>query len=290
MKQPQVKQILRQYGLIALGSLIYAVAFDWLYVPNQVALGGVTGIAQIINALVPQLPVGVLTIVMNVPLFWAGWKYIGFHLLTSSLFSMALSSFAIDAIAAFHTFAPMDPMLACLCGGALMGVGFGIVFSQGATTGGTDVVAKLMKLKFPWLPLGKLLMIPDFLVLSAAALVFGKAETALYGLVGLYLSTRVMDTVLYGLDTSKVAYIISDNWRAIADILLQEQERGVTILHGTGAYTGADKQVLMVAFKQKGIVQIKRTVHQLDPKAFMIVCDAHDVLGEGFGDYQKEEI
>ena len=285
-----MKRYLKSYAAIALGSLIYALAFDWMYVPNQVALGGVTGIAQIINALFPKLSIGVLTFVMNVPLFWAGWKFIGFHLLASSLFSMALSSFAIDAIAALYTFAPMDPMLACLCGGALMGVGFGIVFSQGATTGGTDVVARLMKLKFPWLPLGKLLLIPDFIVLMTAALVFGKVETALYGLVGLYVSTHVMDTVLYGLDTSKVAYIISDHWRAIADVLLQEQERGVTILKGTGAYTGADKQVLMVAFKQKGIVQIKRTVHQCDPRAFMIVCNAHDVLGEGFGDYQKEEI
>lgn len=285
-----MKGYLKSYAIIAVGSLIYALAFDWMYVPNAVALGGVTGIAQIINALFPRLSIGVLTIVMNVPLFIAGWKFIGFHLLASSLFSMALSSLAIDAIAAAHTFAPMDPMLACLCGGALMGVGFGIVFSQGATTGGTDVVAKLLKLKFSWLPLGKLLLVPDFIVLLTAALVFGKVETALYGVVGLYVSTRVMDTVLYGLDTSKVAYIISDHWREIADVLLQEQERGVTILRGTGAYTGTDKQVLMVAFKQKGIVEIKRTVHQFDPRAFMIVCDAHDVLGEGFGDYQKEEI
>ena len=104
------------------------------------------------------------------------------------------------------------------------------------------------------------------------------------------MATRVMDTVLYGLDTSKVAYIISDQWEALAQVLLKEQDRGVTILRGQGAYTGRDKQVLMVAFKQRDIVQIKRTVHQLDPSAFLIVCDAHDVLGEGFGDYQKEEI
>ena len=276
-----MKEKLKSYGIIALGSVLFGLAFDWFFDPNQVAMGGITGLAQVINALLPGIPVGVLTIVLNVPLFFAGWRYIGFHLLASSLFSMAVSSVAIDLIAAVYPFAPMDPMLATLCGGALMGLSLGIVFSQGATTGGTDIVARLLKLRWPWLPLGKLILVPDGVVLALAALAFGRVEAALYGAVGLFVATRVMDTVLYGLDTSK---------EALAQVLLKEQDRGVTILRGQGAYTGRDKQVLMVAFKQRDIVQIKRTVHQLDPKAFLIVCDAHDVLGEGFGDYQKEEI
>ena len=284
------KQVFRSYGIITLGSVIFALAFNWFFAVNQVAMGGVTGLAQIINLLVPQMSVGLLAFLLNVPLFLAGWKFIGFHLLASSLFSMAVSSFAIDAIAALHTFAPMDPMLACLCGGALMGFGLGLVFSQGATTGGTDIVARLLKLKFPWLPMGKLVLVPDGVVLTLAALAFGGVETALYGAVAIFVSGRVMDTVLYGLDTSKVAYIISDRWQQVADALLREQQRGVTILRGQGAWTGDDKQVLLVAFKQKEIMQIKQAVHDIDPKAFMIVCDAHDVLGEGFGDYQKEDI
>ena len=284
------KQVFRSYGIITLGSVIFALAFNWFFAVNQVAMGGVTGLAQIINLLVPQMSVGLLAFLLNVPLFLAGWKFIGFHLLASSLFSMAVSSFAIDAIAAFHTFAPMDPMLACLCGGALMGFGLGLVFSQGATTGGTDIVARLLKLKFPWLPMGKLVLVPDGVVLTLAALAFGGVETALYGAVAIFVSGRVMDTVLYGLDTSKVAYIISDRWQQVADALLREQQRGVTILRGQGAWTGDDKQVLLVAFKQKEIMQIKQAVHELDPRAFMIVCDAHDVLGEGFGDYREENI
>ena len=284
------KQVFRSYGIITLGSVIFALAFDWFFAVNQVAMGGVTGLAQIINLLLPQMSVGLLAFLLNVPLFLAGWKFIGFHLLASSLFSMAVSSFAIDAIAAFHTFAPMDPMLACLCGGALMGFGLGLVFSQGATTGGTDIVARLLKLKFPWLPMGKLVLVPDGVVLTLAALAFGGVETALYGAVAIFVSGRVMDTVLYGLDTSKVAYIISDCWQQVADALLREQQRGVTILRGQGAWTGDDKQVLLVAFKQKEIMQIKQAVHELDPRAFMIVCDAHDVLGEGFGDYREENI
>lgn len=240
--------------------------------------------------LVPGAAVGVLTILFNIPLFLAGWKFIGLHLLASSLFSMAVSSLAIDAIAAVHSFSPVDPMLACPVRRRLMGLGFGMVFSQGATTGGTDIVARLLKLKFPWLPMGKLMLLPDGVVLTLAALAFGRVEAALYGVVALVVTSRVMDTVLYGMDTSKVAYIISDCWQQMAQVLLEDQGRGVTILRGQGAYTGDDKQVLMVAFKQRDIVQIKKTVHTLDPRAFLIVCNAHDVLGEGFGDYQKEEI
>lgn len=285
-----MRQTIRCYSLVALGSVIFALAFDWFFAPNQVAMGGVTGLAQVINAVFPPLSVGVLSFLLNVPLFLAGWKFIGFHLLASSLFSMAVSSAAIDLIAAAYSFPPMDPMLACLCGGALMGVGLGIVFSQGATTGGTDVVARLMKLKLPWLPMGKLMLVPDFIVLALAAAVFGRVEAALYGAVGIFVATRVMDTVLYGLDTSKVAYIISDRWEELSHRLLEELDMGVTLLRGQGAYTGREKQILMVAFKQKAIVQVKRTVHEVDSGAFLIVCDAHDVLGEGFGDYQKEEI
>lgn len=284
-----MKKVLKQYLIITIGSIIYAVAFDWFFAPNQVALGGITGLAQVINAVVPALSVGIMTIVMNVPLFLLGWKFIGWHLLTSSLFAMLLSSAAIDAIAAVHTFTSMDPMLAGLCGGALMGLGLGIVFSQGATTGGTDVVARLLKLKFPWLPIGNLVLIPDFVILSLAALVFGRVEAALYGLISLFVQAKVMDTVLYGMDTSKVAYIVTDRWKQVSDAILA-MERGVTFLRGEGAFSGAEKHILMVAFKQKEIVQIKRAVHQRDPGAFMIVCDAHDVLGEGFGDYQKEDL
>ena len=285
-----MKQFIKSYAIIALGSLIFALGFDWFFAPNQIAMGGVTGLAQVINVLIPALPVGILTIILNIPLFLAGWKLIGFHLLASSLFSMAVSSVAIDVIAAWYTFPPMDPLLACLCGGAVMGAGFGLVFAQGATTGGTDIVARLLKLRFPWLPMGKLLLVPDGVVLALAAVAFGQVETALYGAVALVVMAKVMDAVLYGTDASKVAIIVSDRWREIADVLLREQDRGVTILRGQGAYTGAEKQVLMVAFPQKEIVQLKRTIRDLDSSAFLIVCNAHEVLGEGFGDYHREEL
>lgn len=283
------KQLFLDYLVITAGSILFALSFDMFFISNQVAMAGITGLAQVINVLAPQLSVGLLSILLNVPLFLAGWKFIGFHLLASSLFSMVVSSLAIDGIAALYTFPPMDPMLASVCGGALMGVGLGLVFAKGATTGGTDIVARLLKLKLPWLPMGKLILIPDIAVLALAAAVFGQMEAALYGAVALFVSAKVMDTVLYGMDLSKVAYVISDRWQEIAQTLL-DQNRGVTILQGRGAYTETEKQVLLVAFKQRAIVEVKRTVHELDPNAFLIVCDVHDVLGEGFGEYQKDAI
>ena len=144
-------------------------------------------------------------------------------------------------------------------------------------------------LKFPWLPIGKLVMIPDMVVVILAAVVFGTVNAALYGLIQMYLLSKVMDMILYGWDTSRVAYIITDRWEETVQGLL-DMNRGVTLLQGKGAYTGAEKQVLLVAFRQREIVPIKRMLREIDPKAFFIVCDAHEILGEGFGDYQKEEI
>ena len=283
------KSVIKSYAIISLGSVIYALGFDLFYAPNDVALGGITGLAQVINHVVPALPVGVLTIAMNIPLFLLGWKYIGFKLLVGSLVSMLVGSSAIDVIAANFTFTPMDPMLAALCGGAVMGLGIGMVFTQGASTGGTDIVARLLRLKMPWLPLGKLMMLPDGIVLTSAVFAFGKLETGLYGLAALFVCTRVMDTVLYGMDTSKIAYIVSEKWEEMSRALL-ELPRGVTLLQGQGAYTGKETKILMLAFKQKEIVRIKRVVHQVDPEAFMMVCNANEVLGLGFGEYKKEDM
>ena len=279
----------KSYAVITLGSILYALAYNIFYAPNLVAMGGLTGLGQVLNALIPVLPVGTTVFVMNVPLFFLGWKFIGGHLLVSSLYAMTFSSFAIDVMDMIYQFPPMDTMLAAIFGGALLGAGIGLVFSKGATTGGTDLIARLLKLKFAWLPMGTLVLIPDFIVIVLAAIAFGKVESALYGLVSLFITSKVMDMVLYGLDSSKVAYIISDSCKEITDAVIA-MDRGATILHGEGAYSGDEKKVLMVAFKQKEIVPLKEKVNEIDPHAFLIVCDAHDVLGEGFRTYSKDDI
>ena len=284
-----VSYYVKSYAVITLGSILYALAYNIFYAPNLVAMGGLTGLGQVLNALIPVLPVGTTVIVMNVPLFFLGWKFIGGHLLVSSLYAMTFSSFAIDVMDMICQFPPMDTMLAAIFGGALLGAGIGLVFAKGATTGGTDLIARLLKLKFAWLPMGTLVLIPDFIVIVLAAIAFGKVESALYGIVSLYITTKVMDTVLYGLDSSKVAYIISDSYREIADAIIA-MDRGATLLHGEGVYSGNEKKVLMVAFKQKEIVPLKEKVNEIDPHSFLIVCDAHDVLGEGFRTYSKDDI
>lgn len=285
-----MKQRLKSYALITLGSVIYALSFDWFVAPNHFAMGGVTGLSQILNHLFPTLTVGAASALMNVPLFLIGWKKLGGHLLVGSLYAVAVSNAAIDGLNLLFVFQPMDPVLAVIFGGGVMGVGLGLVFAQGATTGGTDIVVKLLKLKWPWLPTGKLVMIPDTAVMLLVSVTFGQSSALLYGLIQLYACSRAMDTVLYGAVDSRVAYIISDHWQEIANTLLREQDRGVTLLQAQGAYTGVEKQVLMIAFKQKEIVDMKRRVYELDQKAFLIVCDARDVLGNGFSPYRREEL
>lgn len=285
-----LKKTLLPVLIITLGSAVYALGFVWCYAPNGIAFGGITGVAQIVNFLIPALPIGVTVIVLNIPLFVLGWRLIGGRLLVTSLYAMALSSVFIDVLTPLYDWPPMEPLLACIFGGVLLGLSLGLVFQQGATTGGTDLMARLLKLKLAWLPMGKLLMGIDLAVIVAVAAVFRALDAALYGLVALYISTIVMDGVLYGLDTAKVAYIISDRNKEISAAIVKDLDRGVTILHGQGAYTGADKDVLMCAFKQREIAAIKAAVKDIDPAAFVIVCNAHEVLGEGFRDYKKDDL
>ena len=282
------KQYVLPYLWITLASAVYAVGFNWCYEPNQIGFGGITGVGHIINHILPWAPIGTVVIILNIPLFLLGWKLLGGHLLVSSLYSMFISSIFIDILHMIHTFEPMEPILGCIFGGVIMGGSLGVVFLQGATTGGTDLIARLLKLKLAWLPMGRLLLAVDLLVIVAVAVAFRNIYSALYGVVALYISSFVMDQVLYGMDNAKVAYIISDHNDEISSAIVQDLDRGVTILHGQGAYTGAEKQVLMCAFKQREIAAIKAAVKDIDPDAFLIVCNAHEVLGDGFREYKKD--
>ena len=280
----------RPYLWITLASAVFALGFDWCYVPNQITLGGMTGLGQIIHAIVPAIPVGSAVIALNLPLFLLGWRLLGWKLLASSLFATAATSLGVDLLAACYSFPPMDPMLASVFGGALIGLSLGMVFLQGATTGGTDLIARLLKLKLAWLPMGRLLLAVDLLVIVAVAVAFRNIYSALYGVVALYISSFVMDQVLYGMDNAKVAYIISDAYDQISHAIIHDMDRGVTLLHGEGGWSGEAQDVLMCAFKQKQIVALKRAVKETDPSAFLIVCDAHEVLGQGFHSYHQHDL
>ena len=290
MTKHNLSRMVRDYLWIFLGSVLYSLSFDWFYVPNQIGFGGLTALGMILNYLSPAIPIGMVVLILNIPLFLLGWKFLGGHTLVSSLFAMTATSVLVDLIAAMYTFPSMDPMLAAIFGGVSLGVSLGMIFSKGATTGGTDLTARLLKLPFAWLPMGKLLMVVDLTMLLSVSLVFRSMESAMYGMISLYISTLVMDGVLYGLDQSKVAYIVTTRPQEIAAEIDRQMDRGATFLHGEGSFSREEKLVLMCAFKQKQIVPLKALVHELDPEAFLIVCDAHEVLGQGFRRYQKNDI
>lgn len=290
MKGQSLRTNLFSILCISLASVVYAISFCWCYDPNQIGFGGLTGIAQIINSAFPQITIGTLIIALNIPLFLLGWKLLGRRFLLLSLYTIVLCSLLIDAINYIYTFPPMDPILACVFGGVLLGVSLGIIFLNGTTAGGTGLVSRLLKVRYPWLPMGKLLLAIDIVVVIAVALAFHNLSSALYGMMSLYISAVVTDGVLYGLNYAKVAYIISDRHAEIGNAIIHVVARGATILHGEGVYSGSEKQVLMVAFKQRQIIDIKRIVKEIDPNAFLIVCEAHEVLGDGFRVYKESDV
>lgn len=280
---------LREYGMITLGCAIYALSFNWFFAPNNISMGGFTGIAQILNRLLPILPVGITSIVLNVPLFAVGVRKQGVGLLISSLYAMSLGSLLIDAMAAVHTFQPMDSLLSCVYGGVLLGASMGIMLAAGATTGGTELLARLLKYKFRNLSIGRLCLVIDVIVICLYALTFRNINNALYGIIAMYISSLAMDTVVYGALNAKLAYIISQKSGEIAACLLG-MDLGVTLLNGKGGFSGDEKQVVLCAFKRSQIATIKASVTAIDPSAFIIVCEAHEVLGEGFGEYTPDSL
>ena len=281
--------VLRIFVVVTLASAVYAVAFNWFFQSNDLTMGGFTGVAQIIHYLLPVLPIGVLTIVMNIPLFIIGVRCMGIKLLLSSLYAMAASSLLLDLVASLFTFQPMEPLLACIYGGALLGISIGLMLLVNATTGGTELLARLLKLRFHHLSIGRLCLICDVIVVLLYAAVFRNVHNALYSIIALYISSLAIDMVIYGSRTAELAYIISGRSEAIARSLL-ELNLGITLLPATGGFSGDPKEVILCAFKRSHITTIKAKVHDIDPGAFLIVCQAHEVLGEGFDVYSQENL
>ena len=280
---------LYEYGIITLGCALYALCFNWFFQPNNISMGGFTGVGQIINHLVPAMPIGIMSIVLNVPLFYIGVRKQGVKLLISSLYAMTIGSLMLDGLAAVYTFQPMEPLLACVYGGVMLGISMGLMLMVGATTGGTELAARLLKYRFRNLSIGRLCLIIDVTVICCYALTFRSVNNALYGIIAMYISSLAMDTVIYGSVNAKIAYIISNSSGEVAQKLLK-MDLGITLLDGRGGYKGDRKQVVLCAFKRTQIAPIKAAVTAIDPSAFIIVCEAHEVLGEGFGEYSPDSL
>ncbi len=271
-----------KYIIIVLGAAIGAIGFQFFMFPNSIVSGGLTGIAQIINRLT-GLPVGVLSIVMNVPLFIIAWRQFGNQFIIDSFIGTELFSVFIDLSSMLNIVATNDPMLGSIIGGVIKGVGLGAIYYVGATTGGVDIVARILRRKYPYINFGTFILILDAVVISAYALIFHIVESAMYSLICMFVVSKAIDLVLYGLDNSSVVYIVSHQ----TDVIVQEitsgnLHRGVTLLHAEGAYTHEERQVIMCVIKRPQIAEIRRLVRTIDDKAFLVVTDAKNVFGNGF--------
>lgn len=276
-----VKKIIK-YLLIFVGSVIYAVGFQFFMYPNNIVSGGVAGVSMIINHFT-GFPVGMMSLIINIPLFIVAWKHFGLPFLVGSLVGTVLSSVFVDLFALTGIVMTHDPMLASIIGGVIKGFGYGLIFFVGASTGGIDIVAKFLRQRNQHINFGTIILIIDVAIVTAYALVLNKYESAMYSLIGMFVVSRVVDLVLYGIDNSSICYIISENSEAlIKQITTGHIHRGVTILEGEGAYSHRKKEVIMCVIKRTQIPEIRRIVRNVDEKAFFIVTDAKNVFGNGF--------
>lgn len=288
MKAIKSKDYVWQYVLIIIGSALFAAGFQFFLYPNSIIVGGVSGIAMIINYLT-ELPVGVMNIVLNIPLFIIAWRQFGTKFVIGSFVGMMLSSVFVDLFA-LVSYSPTDDMLlACIIGGAIKGLGMGIIYYAGATTGGTDIIAKFVRLKYPYINFGTLILITDAIIILAFAIIFHKVEGAMYAVIAMFVVSRVIDLVLYGVDNSNVCYIISEKSEQLVNDITDSLHRGVTILEGEGAYSHQNKQVLLCVVKRTQISDIRKIIKSVDENAFFIITDAKNVFGKGFGDISDNQ-
>ncbi|MBU7006364.1 YitT family protein [Phosphitispora fastidiosa] len=274
------RRLIREYFFILIGVLLTAIGLDMFLVPNKIAAGGVSGIATIVYY-AARFPVGMTMLIINVPLFLIGIRKLGVGFGIRSLFGTVTISLAVDLLAPILPVPTRDPLLASIYGGIVTGIGIGIVFRNGGTTGGTDLAAAIVN-NYMKMSVGVVLFMIDAAVIAAAGITFKSAELALYALLTIFLTSRVIDMVQEGFGYAKAALIISDRPREISEAILSQMDRGVTTLKGTGMYTGTDRDVVFSVVTRAEISILKKLVHSIDPKAFVILTDVHEVLGEGF--------
>lgn len=284
--------LFRNIFMILFGSAVFALGFDLFLDPNGINCGGISGIAMLIvyGTQIPWLSVGLLTAILNLPLFLLGLRHVGKQFFFGSLFGMIVSSFLIDVFAIILPAPQMDPLVASIFGGLMIGGGLGVVFIARASTGGIDIVARLLKMKLRNLPIGKIILCMDLCTAVVTGLVYRELNNTLYSAITLFLSSVALDKVVYGLDYSKVALIISDRHEEISEQICRQLDRGVTLLSGEGYYSRSEKTVLLCAVKRRQLAQLKELVMTVDANAFLILQDAHQVLGDGFQRYDRNEL
>ena len=285
MRGTRLREQITAYGQIVAGCLIGGAAYPTFLVPNNIAPGGLTGVATILNYLF-QVPVGVTSLMMNIPLFIIGWKAMGRVFVFRSLVATLLFSLFIDLLKLQPV--TMDPLLGTLFGGVLLGLGLGLILRGGATTGGTDMVARMVHKRFSFITVGAFLMMIDCVVVLAAG-IFISATDALYALISIFISSKVLDMVLAGLSGNKACFVISDAYDRVTKRVMVEMNRGATLLSAKGAYTGQERPVVLCVASRVEVARIKDIVREEDENAFMFITEAHEALGEGFSRLGGEE-
>ncbi|HLV97632.1 MAG TPA: YitT family protein [Ktedonobacterales bacterium] len=277
---PIAARIALDYLVITVGVVIFNLSLDWFLIPNQIAAGGLSGVAVLLNA---QLgwPVGPVFLALNVPLFLAGWRFLGGGaFVRRTLYATVLVGALVDPMAALAKPLTHDAVLATVYGGLVGGFGIGLVYRYRGSTGGTDIIALLVN-RFTGISVGLGQLLADGLIVLASGIVLN-LQLALYALIAIYLSTKVLDGVLEGFSNMRLAHIISDDPEPIIRAVLFKLNRGATILEGRGAYTRQERQIVLVAITQREISQLKEIVAEVDPEAFIIIGNAAEVLGHGF--------
>ena len=279
-ERKSVKRRVLDYVVITIASFLYSVAVSFFLDPNSLAPGGVTGVAIILNR-ITGLATGTWLLIINIPILAIGtWKF-GLRFIMSTMYCTAMTSLFVNLLAPIGA-VTVDPFLASLVGGSLMAIGLGLVFKAGATTGGTDIIIKLLRLKFPHLRTGSLFLITDAVIVAMSAFVFQNIDVALYAGVVVVINSVLLDVVLYGRDGAKLMFIISDRYEAITKRLLEDLDIGATLVSGSGAYSGKSKNVIMCVIKKQLSPKAEEIVREEDPASFLIVTGATEIFGEGY--------
>lgn len=276
------------YLFVIIGSFIYALGVSLFLDPNNLAPGGMTGIAVILNRL-SYLDVGTLYFLLNVPVIVLGlWKF-GFRFIIKTAVSIAFTSLFTNLLSAYGTLTD-DLLMASIAGGVLMAAGMSMIFRAGATTGGTDIIVKVLRQKFRHLKTGSLFLYLDLIIVTASGFVFQDLRIALYALLTVFINGKAIDYALYGHDDAKLIYIITDHSAEIAEAILNDLSIGCTFLNGKGAWTGERKDVIMTVAHNRTSPMIEEIVKETDPQAFLIISSASEIYGEGYKDILAEKL
>lgn len=273
----------------AIGCALFALGFDLFLMPGGMNAGGLSGLAMVFVHLTNFGSVGTLTALLNVPLFILAGMKIGKKFFVGSFLGMAFSSVFIDLFALLPV-PQTEPLIAAIYGGVICGAGLGFVFAAGVSTGGSDIIVRLLKLKYRHVPIGVISMCFDAAVAVLTGVVYQDVNSALYTGIAIFISGKIIDMVVYSFDYSTVALIITKDYEQIAQTISDRLERGATFLHGEGTYSRKETKVVLTAVKKQQVAELKELVVEIDPDAFIIVQEAHQVLGDGFIRYSKDSL